>query len=181
MLPVLADPRKPGTSPTTCPPVPKPRSGVPASSFSRRGDAFEFAIVRRGGRRFFTGPPTIIFVFFAPEPVALSKSPRAEVGASARPPRGDRRTPRALGRSPRWGEAMFSLCSASLGDGIARLESPETPDTPEGTSRSGTVNAAPRNFFSLRGDKEGESAPSTRAFAPLLVLAISDSRRLEPG
>jgi hypothetical protein len=76
---------------------------------------------------------------------------------------------------------MFSLCSASLGDGIARLESPETPDTPEGTSRSGTVNAAPRNFFSLRGDKEGESAPSTRAFAPLLVLAISESRRLEPG
>mmetsp|Transcript_3321 Transcript_3321/g.13949 ORF Transcript_3321/g.13949 Transcript_3321/m.13949 type:complete len:353 (-) Transcript_3321:239-1297(-) len=204
MLPVLADPRKPGTSPTTCPPVPKPRSGVPRS-FSRRGDAFEFAIVRRGGRRFFTGPPTIFFgtiplsmpsfkgvplvsdaerliprsVFG--EPVALRKSPRAEVGASARPPRGDRRTPRALGRSPRWGELMFSLCSASLGDGIARLASPETPDTPQGTSRSGTVNAAPRNFFSLRGDKEGESAPSTRAFAPLLVLAISDSRRLEPG
>jgi hypothetical protein len=205
MLPVLADPRKPGTSPTTCPPVPKPRSGVPASSFSRRGDAFEFAIVRRGGRRFFTGPPTIFFVSIPlsmpsfkgvplvsdaerliprsvfGEPVALRKSPRAEVGASARPPRGDRRTPRALGRSPRWGELMFSLCSASLGDGIARLESPETPVTPEGTSRSGTVNAAPRNFFSLRGDKEGESAPSTRAFAPLLVLAISDSRRLEPG
>lgn len=202
MLPLLVDPRKPGTSPTTCPPAPMARSGVPRST-SSRGDALSLAICRRGGRRFFTGPPTTIkgacpplsapllsaserrprSVFRAPEPVALSTSPRAESGASARPPRGDRRTPRALGRSPRWGEARSPRSTFSLGDGIARLESPETPETPEtpeGTSRSGTVNAAPRKRFSLRGDAEGDSAPPPRR-APLFVLAISESRRLEPG
>jgi hypothetical protein len=46
--------------------------------------------VRRGGRRFFTGPPTIIFVFFAPEPVcaeqvAARRSRRLRAAAPRRP------------------------------------------------------------------------------------------------
>ena len=198
-LPRPGGPRKPGTSPTTCPPpAPTARSGVPRSPSSSGALALSFPICRRGGRRFFAGkePPA---TGLSPGPTALSKSPRSARAAETAPPRGDRRSsravvsppfPTALGRSPRCGETRsrgLPACSP-LGDGITRLDTPEMPD---GTSRSGTVSApfSPRRRFSLRSRAESGARElgsselfrlSSRA-PPVLVLTIVESRRREPG
>ena len=198
-LPRPGGPRKPGTSPTTCPPpAPTARSGVPRSPSSSGALALSLPICRRGGRRFFAGkePPA---TGLSPGPTALSKSPRSARAAETAPPRGDRRSsravvsppfPTALGRSPRCGETRsrgLPACSP-LGDGITRLDTPEMPD---GTSRSGTVSApfSPRRRFSLRSRAESGARElgsselfrlSSRA-PPVLVLTIVESRRREPG